>query len=309
MRGGTKGGSVSPQSSGGIKGGSNGNVQSQPQCLVIPSASPQSSGGIKGGQNVANNATAYEHSFKIGKQLMTKKKSVVAKLMGQEKGASIGGQEPKCISNDSLQPIQVRVVNTPTEVEKARPLIDKIHPWIELALTAILVLVTCKQYEISETQTKIISNQLSATHKQLRAYINFEGADSVIYEVGKPASINVRFRNVGNTPAREVRFYGALVLAWPIVNIQFGTDTTFASRSGLGPQTSFHFTFNSEETVTNDDIADLLSHDKQWYFSVKVAYTDIFGGRDSTSVAMIWDTNEGAWVIRQDMDADNNYAE
>jgi len=151
---------------------------------------------------------------------------------------------------------------------------------------------TRRSIEIAESSLKV--NRFSAdtikkfTKMDLRAFIGFAGVDSLIMNIGEPLRIDIKFKNIGKTPAYNVREAGYRVFRKGEPN-QFDIDTlkkTFQKCSPIHPGMEPIFTVESIWSPTQKNIADIMDGSWNLYVFKLINYNDVFGDKHFTMVCL-----------------------
>ena len=170
---------------------------------------------------------------------------------------------------------------------------DKMIAWSTLFLavftfglavaTAFLARYTWKLWNATG---QLVSEDKKTSEQELRAYIQVKGTTLTTTNDGKSHAIEFEIKNVGHTPAHEVRVFAATrVLGYPLsptYDVHFG-EQSFPSRSVL-----FRDDFLEMQSVpdgqppTNFSALFLNNSTHKLYLVCRIDYLDIFNKPHST---------------------------
>lgn len=182
---------------------------------------------------------------------------------------------------------------------KPAPSIENYTFWLTIltgllaAATAVLAIFTIKLWLTADDTAK----------KQLRAYISIEEYGVRNFDIGKP-EFSFRYRNNGQTPAYDVRFFTWIaVLPYPLPknfpHDDVREDST-VSRTTVGPGVYQRGYKPIDTALTPPEIAEIIDGStRRLYFMGVARYSDVFKQPHETWFCVFIGGSTLANIIRQ----------
>ena len=145
-----------------------------------------------------------------------------------------------------------------------------------------------EESERAERTTKAMEKNIEIAEMSARvsnrAYISFKDVTKQILQVGKQASVDIKYVNVGKTPAYNisiihgVKIGGSGFFDNEIENIK----TTKITNQTLGASLDGNTTAGSGEMINYENFTKIMNGQKSWFVYGNITYNDIFGGSHFT---------------------------